>query len=148
MSAFVGKKVLIEFAIALESAAVGGLTWQTLGMMRGKSMKTSWDDVDTTADGSGDTKTALATFKNVEFSGDGVSRDDAVYKQKVLHAHFHNPTATGGQPLAWIRMTDPDGSQYVGPFLLTEWSDDRPYDGSATWSLSAKSNGNVTYTAA
>jgi hypothetical protein len=33
----------IEFAIAKEDALVSGLTWQTLGMMRGKSLKASWD---------------------------------------------------------------------------------------------------------
>lgn len=148
MGAFTGRDCAVEFAIASESAAVGGLTWQTLGMMRGKSMTTSWDTVDTTADKSPSfTKTSLVTFKNVEFSGDGVSYDDAVHRQKVLKAHVINPgAATGNQPKVWLRLTEPDGSQYVGPFVVTEWSDDRPYADAATWSITAASNGAVTYT--
>lgn len=148
MGAFVGRDVLLEFAIAKEDAIVSGLTWQTLGMMRGKSMKTSWDTVDTTADKSAAyTKESLVTFKSVEFSGDGVSRDEAVHKQKVLKAHVISPgAATGNQPKVWLRLTDPDGSQYVGPFIVSEWSDDRPHADAATWSISASSNGAVTYT--
>jgi len=149
MGAFVGRDVLVEFAIANEDAAVGGLTWQTLGMMRGKSMKTSWETADTTADDSPSfTKTNLVTFKSVEFSGDGVSYTDAIYNQKVMKAHAISPgAATSNQPKAWIRMTDPDGSKYTGPFIITEWSDDRPHADAATWSISAMSNGNVAYTA-
>lgn len=148
MGAFVGRDVLLEFAIAKEDAVVSGLTWNTLGMLRSKSMKTSWDTVDTTADKSAAfTKESLVTFKSVEFSGDGVSRDEAIHKQKVLKAHVISPgAATNNQPKAWIRMTDPDGSQYVGPFIISEWSDDRPYSDAATWSISASSNGAVTFT--
>ena len=148
MGAFVGRDVLLEFAIAKEDAVVSGLTWSTLGMLRGKSMKTSWDTVDTTADKStAFTKESLVTFKSVEFSGDGVSRDEAVHKQKVLKAHVISPgAATGNQPKVWLRLTDPDGSQYVGPFIVSEWSDDRPYSDAATWSISASSNGAVTFT--
>jgi TP901-1 family phage major tail protein len=148
MSAFTGRDVAVEFAIADENATVSGLTWQTLGMMRGKSIKAKWDDVDVTADKSPQfTKQSLVTFKSVEFSGDGVSYSDAVHKQKVIKAHVLNPSsATGNQPKAWIRITEPDGSQTVGPFIITEWSDERPYDGGATWSISAKSNGAVAYT--
>ncbi|RYH58037.1 MAG: hypothetical protein EON54_11670 [Alcaligenaceae bacterium] len=48
MGAFVGRDVAIEFAIALEDADPAVLAFKPLGMMRGKSMKTSWDTVDTT----------------------------------------------------------------------------------------------------
>jgi predicted secreted protein len=148
MGAFTGRDVLVEFSIAKEDAVVSGLTWQTLGMMRGKSIKAKWDTVDTTADKSAAyTKESLVTFKSVEFSGDGISRDEAVHKQKVLKAHVLNPgAATGNQPKAWIRITEPDGSVTVGPFIVSEWSDERPYDNAATWSISAQSNGAVTYT--
>jgi predicted secreted protein len=148
MSAFTGRDCAIEFAIAKEDALVSGLTWQTLGMMRGKSLKASWDTVGTTADKSPQfTKTSLVTFKGVEFSGDGVSYSDAVYKQKVLKTHVLNPgLATDNQPKVWFRLTEPDGSQTVGPFIISEWSDDRPYSDAATWSISASSNGAVTFT--
>lgn len=43
MTAFVGRDVTVEFAIASEDAAEGGLTWLALGMMRGKKLTTKWD---------------------------------------------------------------------------------------------------------
>lgn len=149
MGAFVGRDTLIEFAIAAEDASVGGLTFSTLGMMRGKSMKTSWETADTTADDSpGFTKTSLVTFKSVEFSGDGVSYTDALHNQQTLKAHVISPgSGTGNQPKAWLRMTDATGV-YVGPFIINEWSDDRPYADTCTWSMGAMSNGSVTFTAA
>jgi len=150
MGAFVGRDVLLEFSIADENAVAASLSWQTLGMMRGKSMNTSWDTVDTTADQSpAYTKTNLVTFKMVEFSGDGVSYDDAVYNQNTLKAHVVSPgSGTDNQPKVWFRLTDPDGSTYRGPFIVTEWSDERPYAEAATWSISAMSNGDVAFTPA
>ncbi len=149
MGAHVGRDVLVEFAIAAEDAVESGLTWKTLGMMRGKSLKTSWDTADTTADSSPDqTKTAAATFRNVEFSGDGVSYDDATYNQEDLEAHVADPSATSDQPKAWFRLTYPSGKKYSGPFMITEWSNDSPYSDTGTWSISATSNGAVTFTPA
>lgn len=147
MGAFTGRDVAVEYAIADENAIVGALVFTRLGMMRGKSMKTGWETVDTTADKSPQfTKTSLVSFKSMEFSGDGVSYDDAVHNQKVLKAHVINPGAgTANQPKVWLRMTDPDGSKYTGPFIITEWSDDRPHADAATWSISASSNGAVTF---
>lgn len=147
MGAFTGRDVAVEYAIADENATVGALTFVRLGMMRGKTMKTSWETVDTTADKSPQfTKTNLVSFKSMEFSGDGVSYDDAVHNQKVLKAHVINPSVgTANQPKVWLRMTDPDGSKYTGPFIITEWSDDRPHADAATWSISASSNGAVTF---
>jgi predicted secreted protein len=149
MTAFVGRDVQMEFAIAKEDASSGSLSWQTLGMMRQKSMKTSWETVDTTADDSPSyTKTSLVSFKNVEFSGDGVSYTDAVYNQQTLKAHVLNPgSSTDNQPKVWFRMTGPDGV-YVGPFIVSEWSDERAHADAATWSISASSNGAVTFTPA
>lgn len=146
---FVGRDVIVNFAIALETATPGGLTFKRLGMLRGKSMKTSWDTVDTTADTSpAYTKTTLVTFKAVEFSGDGVAFGDAVANQKEFKAHVINPgITTGNQPKVWLQMIDPEGDKYEGPFIVTEWSDDRPHADAATFSLSAMSNGAVTFTA-
>ena len=149
MGAFVGRDVLVEFAIANEDAAVGGLTWQTLGMMRGKSMKTSWETADTTADESPSfTKTSLVTFKAVEFSGDGVSYTEAIYNQAELKGHIYSPgSGTSGQPKAWIKQTGPDGVT-MGPFLFTSWESSSPHADAVTWSTSAISNGAVTFTPA
>lgn len=150
MGSHVGRDVQVEFAIAAETATEGTVTWKTLGMMRGKSINTSWDTADTTADSSPDfTKTSLVTFKNVEFSGDGVSYDDAVHNQEELEAHVVSPGAgTANQPKVWFRLTYPSGKKYVGPFIVTEWSNDSPYSDTATWSITATSNGEVVLTPA
>lgn len=149
MTAFVGRDVLVEFAIAKEDAVVGSLSWLELGMMRGKSMKTSWDTTDTTAgDSPAFTKTSLVTFKQVEFSGDGVSYTDAVHNQQAFKAQVISPdVATDNQPKVWLRMTGPDGV-YQGPFIVSEWSDERQYSDAATWSMKAMSNGDVAFTPA
>lgn len=148
MGANVGRDVLVEFSIADESAVVGSLSWLTLGMMRGKDLKTTWDTADTTADDSPDyTKTQLVTFKNVEFSGNGVSYTDALYNQKTLRAHVMSPGAgTGNQPKAWFRITYPDASFVRGPFIVSEFNDSAPHADACTWSMKAMSNGAVTYT--
>lgn len=148
MVAFVGRDVTLEFAIAKEDASVGSLSWQTLGMVRAKSPSVSWETADTTADKSPQfTKTNLVTFREVKFSGDGVSYSDAAHNQKALKAHVYNPpVGTDYQPKVWWRITDPDGSQTVGPFIVNSWNDERPYDGPATFSFESTSNGAVTYT--
>lgn len=147
MPAFTGRDVIVEFAIADELAAVGGLSFQRLGMMRAKSISTNWDTADTTADQSpGFTRQSLVTFKAVEFSGDGVSYSDAAYNQKILNAHAVSPGAgTANQPKAWFRLTFPDGSYYRGPFIITSWESANPYDTECTWSITANSNGDVAY---
>lgn len=147
MSAFVGRDVTVEFAIADETASLGSLSWATLGMMRGKSLNTNWDTADATADDSpAYTRQNLVTFKQIEFSGDGVTYTDAAFNQATFKAHVINPpSSTGDQPKVWFRLTAPDGVT-VGPFIVTEWSEERPYDDVATWSISAMSNGAVTFT--
>lgn len=145
--AFTGRDTIVNFAIADELADPATLTFVRLGMMRGKSMKISWDTVDTTADQSPDfMKTNLVTFKSGEFSGDGVSYGEDIYNQKDFKAHAISPgPATDNQPKVWLQFIDPDGDMWQGPFIINEWSDDRPYADAATWSTSGMSNGNVQY---
>lgn len=147
---FVGRDVALNYAIATEGVDPATLTFKRLGMMRGKSMQTSWDTVDTTADMSpAFTKTNLVTFKSVEFSGDGVSYGEDLANQKEFKAQVISPgSATDNQPKVWLQMIDPDGDTYQGPFIVNQWTDDRPFDDAATWSMSAMSNGNVAYTPA
>ena len=149
MPAYVGRDVVIEFAIGDENASPSGLTFKVLGMMRGKGMKVSWDTVDATADKSPQfTKQTLTTFKMVEFSGDGVAYTEAIHNQSELKAHVYNPgVATGNQPKVWLRQTAPDGVT-LGPFIVSEWDSPSPYADVVTWSLSAQSNGAVVFTPA
>lgn len=150
MSAVNGRDVLLEFAIAPETTAIGSLpAFSRLGMLRTKDgPNVAWDKADTTADMSpAYTKTSLVTFKEVTLGGDGIAYDDAAYNQKVLKAHVANPgSSTGNQPKVWFRVTEPDGSQWIGPFLIDSWDSSAPYDGPATFSFSSTSNGAVTYT--
>jgi predicted secreted protein len=145
---FVGKICIIQAAIALETAVVGSLSWMTIGATRGLTLTSSWETVDATArDSPGNTKESLVTFIGVEISADGVAYGEAVTNQKALRSHVYNPGAgTDNQPKVWLRITDPDGSTYVGPFIIGEFSDERPHDDVATWSMSASSNGAFVYT--
>lgn len=147
---FTGKMTVVNFSIAPETATVGALSWSRLGAMRGKSLTGTWDSTDATADTSpGYSKESLTTFFGVEFSGDGVAYGEAVSNQKTLRSHFYGPgVATDYQPKIWLQIIDPDGSSYVGPFMLTEMGDERPHADAATWSVKATSNGAVTYTPA
>lgn len=148
MPAFTGRDVLVEFAIGLEAADPGTLTFKDVGMMRQKDFNVSWDTADTTADKSPDfTRTSLVTFKAIEFSGDGVSYTDTVHNQAELEAHVYSPgIATNRQPKVWFRLTFPD-CIFVGPFIVSEWSKGAAYDDAVTWSMTANSNGAVTRTA-
>lgn len=150
MGAHVGRDVIVEFAIADEATPPETDAYKVLGMMRDKNLSTTWDTVDTTADKSPNfTKTSLVTFKNVEFSGGGVSYSEAVHNQALLEAHVVNPPqATGHQPKAWFRLTYPGGKKYTGPFIVSEWSNASPYADAATWTIKAASNGDVTLTPA
>lgn len=145
---FTGRDVIVNFAIGLKTDDPGALTFKRLGMMRAKSTKAAWDVVDATADTSPEyTKENLVTFKGVEFTGDGVTYGEDVANQKELKAHVINPGAgTGNQPMVWLQILDPDGDEWLGPFIASEWSDERPYADVATWSFKAMSNGAVTYT--
>lgn len=147
MPAYTGRDVLIEFAIADENATLASLTFVPIGMMRGKGMNVNWDVVDATGDRSPQfTRQSLVTYKQVEFSGDGVAYTEAIHNQSQLKAHIYNPPAsTGNQPNACIRQTAPDGVT-VGPFIFSAWESASPFDDVVTWSTSAQSNGAVTFT--
>lgn len=142
---FVGRDVVVKFAIASEAADVSSLTFKRLGMMRTKDWEVQWDDVDTTGDTSPDyTRTSLVTFKSINFSGDGVSYEDTAQNQAELEGHVFSPSsATTHQPKAWLKIEFPDFT-YTGPFLVTSFSRSAPYDDAVTWKTSAKSNGAVT----
>jgi len=150
MGANVGRDTIIQFAAGLETANPAGLTFKTLGMMRSKSISFTWDTADTTADSSPDyTRTNLVTFKSVEISGDGVSYDDDVHNQDDFESAVVNPgVGTNYQPKVWLKLvtTLPGGDTrtYQGPFIVSEFSREEPYDDAGTFSLSAQSNGAVT----
>ncbi len=134
-SKFVGKSVLAEFALACGDVDPMSLTWLPLGAARNKSMTMSADTVDATADDSaGGFRDTLITYKTFEVAIDGVTaRDDGTtVNQQLLFNHF----VTDPQPYVWVRLTGPINT-VIGFCVLTEFSQEFPYDDVATYSMTA-----------
>ncbi len=134
-SKFVGKSVLAEFALACGDVDPMTLTWLPLGAARNKSLTISADTVDATADDSvGSFRDTLITYKTFEVSIDGVTKrdDGTTSNQQLLFDHF----VTDPQPYVWIRLTGPINT-VIGFCVLTEFSQEFPYDDIATYSITA-----------
>lgn len=134
-SKFVGKSVLAEFALACGDVDPLTLTWLPLGAARNKSLTMSADTVDATADDSvGGFRDTLITYKTFEVSIDGVTKrdDGTTSNQQLLFDHF----VTDPQPYIWLRLTGPINT-VIGFCILTEFSQEFPYDDIATYSITA-----------
>lgn len=134
-SKFVGKSVLAEFALACGDVDPMTLTWLPLGAARNKSLTMSADTVDATADDSvGSFRDTLITYKTFEVSIDGVTKrdDGTTSNQQLLFDHF----VTDPQPYVWLRLTGPINT-VIGFCVLTEFSQEFPYDDIATYSITA-----------
>jgi predicted secreted protein len=142
---FLGRDVVVFYAIACPNAKPDAQSYKALGMMRGKSLSVEWETADATADKSANyTKESLVTYKSVAFSGDGVSRTEELYYQKELKRHVINPDGTtGAQPYVWLKLVSPlDVTE--GPFLCTSFKEEDPHDDVSTWSIECESAGEVT----
>lgn len=142
--AFTGRDVVVYYAIACPEAQPTASEYKRLGMMRGKTVGVEWDTADATGDMSAQfTKENLTTYKDVSFSGDGVTRKEDAYAQNALKRHIFNPPPeTSSQPFVWLKIVSPNDIT-EGPFLVTSWEDEAPHDDVATWSLEASSAGQV-----
>jgi uncharacterized protein YjdB len=132
---FDGKDVLLEFALACGDVDPETLTWLPLGALRNKSQSISSDTVDATADdSSGSFRDTLTTFKTFELSADGVTKrdDGTTTNQYVLFDHY----ITDPQPYVWFRLTGPIKT-VVAFCVLTEFSEEAPYDDVMTYSVAA-----------
>lgn len=132
---FVGKSVLAEFALACGDVDPLTLTFLPLGAARNKSLTMSADTVDATADDSvGSFRDTLITYKTFEAAVDGVTKrdDGTTSNQQLLFNHF----VTDPQPYVWIRLTGPINT-VTGFCVLTEFSQEFPYDDIATYSMTA-----------
>lgn len=132
---FVGKQVLLEFALACGDVNPNTLSWLPLGACRNKSQSVSSDTVDATADdSSGSFRDTLTTFKTFELSADGVTKmdDGTTTNQYVLFQHY----ITDPQPYVWFRLTGPIKTT-VAFCVMTESSEDAPYDDVMTYSITA-----------
>lgn len=138
-NAFVGREVALEFHIGCPDVLPDPGDWIPLGALRTKELSNEWDSVDTTADDSvGAVRNSLATYLTYGLSGDGVCKraDGTLSNQTALYKHFKNPTTTGGQPVAWFRVTFPDVTE-TAFMLLTTFSKSAPFDDVVTYSIEA-----------
>lgn len=142
---YVGREVLIEFAVSCGDTAPATGDWKVFGAGRSKDLTLTYDTVDATADDSqGAVRENLATWLSCEMSVDGVCRraDATDSNQTALMKHFLNPTATGGQPIIVARLTMPDIT-IVSAMLISELSRSFPNDDVATWSLKMAATGST-----
>ena len=111
-ASMVGRDYTIEMYIGCGDVKPDPADYEPIGAFTSKEIGIEWDTVDPTSDASvGAVKETLASYLNFTISGDLVARvADEVGKinQLKLVKHVANPTATGGQPFAWIRATGPD----------------------------------------
>lgn len=142
--AFTGRDVVVYYAIGCPEVQPAASAYNRLGMMRGKTVNAEWETADATADMSAAfTQENLVTYKNISFSGDGVTRKEDVYAQNALKRHVYNPPAeTSNQPYVWFKIISPNDIT-EGPFMVTSWGDEAPHDDVATWSIEASSAGQV-----
>ena len=130
-----GASVLVEYALACGDVDPKTLTFQRMGSMRGKDLTLSADTIDTTTDSSsGGYRSNLASFKTMEFTGDGLCRvgDASDSGQTKLTKHMVDEA----QPVLWLRFTYPDLT-FTAYMILTEMSRSAPNDDAITFSMTA-----------
>lgn len=134
---YVGRDVVLEYAIGCGDELPQPGEWKRIGAMRTKTFGLTWDTTDATADDSvGALRENLATFQTLEMGGDGVAKADDSANLVDLTKHVINPVATNGQPVVWMRMTFPDLT-FTAFMLVSDVSRNAPYDDVVTYSLSA-----------
>lgn len=145
--AFVGRDTVVEFAIVAADGTPTEIDWKILGCTRSKALNLQWDEVDTTSScTTGNIRESLVTFKNETFTFDGVSSADDAKNQDELYQHVRTPS--GGQPIAWLRFSDPTSSTEMfvieAPALFTTFNKTRNYDAEATFSVEGRLIGQGT----
>ncbi|MNQ15157.1 Phage major tail protein 2 [compost metagenome] len=132
---YVGREVVVEFALACGDIDPGTLSFLPIGALRGKEVNLEMDTVDATADDSvGSFRENLVTYKTFSFSGDGVAKraDGVLSNQTALYKHtFEDP-----QPVAWFRFTFPDVT-ITSFMIISTFSRSATYDDVVTFSLEA-----------
>lgn len=136
---FVGRTAILEYAIGCGDQMPAAADWKRLGAMRAKELTIEWETTDATADDSiGALRENLATFQTLSVSGDGVLKVAGTGAAALiaLTKHVIKPEATGGEPVAWIRLTFPDLT-FTFFAIVTNMSRSAPYDDVATYSFEA-----------
>lgn len=136
---FVGRVAILEYAIGCGDEMPAAADWKRLGAMRAKELTIEWETTDATADDSiGALRENLATFQTLSVSGDGVLKVAGTGAAALiaLTKHVIKPEATGGEPVAWIRLTFPDLT-FTFFSIVTNMSRSAPHDDVATYSFEA-----------
>lgn len=144
---FLGRDTSLEYFIGCGDVAPLEAEWKFIGALRSNSLSGEYDTVDATADDSaGSIREMLASYKTVTISTDGVAKraDSATVNQTELLMHFYNPVATGGQPVVWLRRTDPRVT-IIGYYLMSTYDVEAPYDDVSTFSIEASTTANSVF---
>lgn len=134
---YIGRDVVLEYSIGCGDALPTEEDWKLIGSLRTKEFNLSWDTTDATdSDSIGALRESLATFQSLTISGDGTCKASGVNSENLIEItkHVANPTATDGQPNAWMRMTFPDLT-FTSYMLFSTLSRSAPYDDVTTYSL-------------
>lgn len=130
---------MLEYVIGCGDELPAAGDWKRLGAMRTKELTIEWETADATADDSiGALRENLATFQTLSVSGDGTLKASGAGAANLIEMtkHVVKPDATGGQPVAWIRLTFPDLT-FIFFALVSNMSRSAPYDDLATYSFEA-----------
>ena len=136
---YVGRDVVLEYFIGCGDVLPQESDWKRFGSLRAKEFNLEWETTDATADDSiGSLRENLATFQTLSISGDGTLKVSGGGAANLIEItkHVAKPDATGGQPVAWMRMTFPDLT-FTAFMLISNMSRSAPFDDVATYSLEA-----------
>lgn len=139
---FPGKDVVLEYVIGCPEELPVEQDWKRFGSLRTKEFEISWDTTDATdADSVGSLRENLATFQTMTISGDGTVKASGTGAANLIELtkHVINPSATGGQPAIWLRMTFPDLT-FTAYMLVSTLSRSAPYDDVTTYSFEASAS--------
>lgn len=148
--AFVGRDVTVFASLSNETSPPADVSYTALAATRGLEYGPEWDTADTTARGSGTTRTGLVTFKNNNISLDGLVLLDNAFQLDVSDHIETPPSAMNGQPYAWLRLIEPRDAgatrMYEYPVTLSSFRKSAPYDGETTYTLEAVAQGDPVIT--
>lgn len=136
---YVGRDVVLEYAIGCGEAMPTEAEWNVFGSLRTKEFNLAWDTTDATdSDSIGALRENLATFQTLTISGDGTCKASGAGAANLIELtkHVANPVATSGQPVAWMRMTFPDLT-FTAYMIISTMSRSAPYDDVVTYSMEA-----------
>lgn len=136
---FTGRDVVLEYSIGCGDQLPLEVDWKRFGSLRTKEFEINWDSQDATdSDSVGALRESLATFQTLKMSGDGTVKASGAGSANLIELtkHVARPEATGGDPVAWMRMTFPDLT-FIAYMLMTKIARSAPYDNVVTYSMEA-----------